>query len=45
MSNSKFVMRSGVLVAFVSLLLVVVPAQVSAAVSVSVSKTAKIQSL
>ena len=45
MSNPKFVMRSGVLVALVSMLLAVVPAQVSAAVSVSVSKTAKLTDL
>ena len=45
MSNSKFVVRSGVLVALVSMLLVAVPAQVSAAVSVSVSKVAKLTDL
>ena len=45
MSNPKFVMRSGALVALVSMLLTVVPAPVSAAVSVSVSKTAKLTDL
>lgn len=45
MSNSKFVMRSGVLVAVVSMLLAVVPAQVSAAVGVSMSKSEKLTDL
>ena len=45
MSKFKFVLRSGVLVAVVSMLLASVPAQVSAAVSVSVSKTAELTDL
>jgi len=45
MSNSKFISRSVVLSALVSVLVAVAPAQVSAAVGVSVSKTEKLADL
>ncbi|MFM8852591.1 MAG: hypothetical protein ACKOGL_05280, partial [Acidimicrobiaceae bacterium] len=45
MTNFKFVSRSVALVAIVATLLAAVPGQVSAAVGVSVSKTAKLADL
>lgn len=45
MSNSKFVSRSVVLSALVAMLVAVAPAQVSAAVGVSVNKTEKLSDL
>ena len=45
MFNFKLVSRSVISVAVVSVLLTALPAQVSAAVSVSVSKTAKLTDL
>ncbi len=45
MSNSKFISRSVVLIALASMLVAVAPAQVSAAVGVSVNKTEKLADL